>query len=54
MYLIGKKGVGIAVNREISMITVLNQLPDLDDKQLEMVAEYIWGIKTAEFYLSRS
>ena len=53
MYLIGKKGVGIAVNREISMTTVLNQLPDLDDKQLQMVAEYVWGLKTAEYYLSR-
>lgn len=53
MYLIGKKGVGIAVNREISMTTVLNQLPDLDDRQVEMVAEYIWGLKTAEHYLSK-
>ena len=53
MYLIGKKGVGIAVNREISVTTILNQLPDLDDRQVEMVVEYIWGLKTAEYYLNR-
>ena len=53
MYLIQKKGVGIAVNREIAITTVLNQLPDLDDRQVEMVAEYIWGLKTAEYYLGR-
>ena len=53
MYLIGNKGVGIAVNREISMTTILNQLPDLDDKQLEMTAEYIWGLKTADIFLNR-
>lgn len=53
MYLIGRKGVGIAVNREISMTTVLNQLPDLDDRQVEMVADYIWGLKAADVFLNR-
>lgn len=53
MYLIGRKGVGIAVNREISMTTVLNQLPDLDDRQVELVAEYIWGLKTADAFLNK-
>lgn len=53
MYLNQTKGVKPAVNREISMTTILNQLPDLDDKQLEMTAEYIWGLKTAEVFLNR-
>lgn len=53
MYLIGKKGVGIAVNREISMTTVLNQLPDLDDRQVEMVADYIRGLKAADAFLNK-
>ena len=53
MYLIGKKGVGIAVNREISMTTVLNQLPDLDDRQVEMVADFIRGLKAADSFLNR-
>lgn len=54
MYLIGCKGVKIAVNREISMSTILNQLPDLDDKQLTMVADYIRGLKAADIFLKRT
>ena len=53
MYLIGHKGVGVAVNREISMATIINQLPDLDDRQLEQVADFIWGVKTAQAYLNK-
>lgn len=53
MYLIGNKGVGIAVNREVSMTTILSQLPDLDDRQLEMTADYIRGLKAAEAFLSK-
>ena len=47
MYLIGHKGVKVAVNREISMSTIINQLPDLDDKELEMAADFIKGLKLA-------
>lgn len=54
MYLNGNKGVRIAVNREISMTTILNQLPDLDDKQLGMVADYIRGLKAADNFLNRT
>lgn len=53
MYLIGHKGVRVAVNREISMTTIINQLPDLDDIQLEMTADYIRGLKAAEHFLNR-
>lgn len=45
MYLIGEKGVKIAINREISMSTIINQLPDLEDRELEMTMEYIRGLK---------
>lgn len=47
MYLIGEKGVKIAINREISMSTIINQLPDLEDRELEMTMEYIVGLKQA-------
>lgn len=47
MYLIGNKGVKAAVNREISMSTIINQLPDLDDKELEMTADFVRGLKLA-------
>lgn len=53
MYLNGGKGVRIAVNREISMSTILNQLPDLTDQQLVMVADYIRGLKAAGIFLAR-
>lgn len=56
MYLIQGKGgdaARFAINREISMVTILNQLPDLDDQQLEMTADYIRGLKTAEIFRSR-
>lgn len=53
MYLIGNKGVKIAINREVSMTTIVNQLPDLSDQQLSMVADYIWGLKAADIFLSR-
>lgn len=53
MYLIGHKGVKIAINREISMTTIFNQLPDLTDQQLAMVADYIRGLKAADIFLSR-
>jgi hypothetical protein len=45
MYLIGEKGVKIAINREISMSTIINQLPDLEDRELEMTLEYIRELK---------
>lgn len=54
MYLIGHKGVKVAVNREISMSTIINQLPDLDDRQLSMVADYIRGLKAADIFLNRT
>lgn len=47
MYLIGGKGVRIAVNREISMSVIVNQLPDLEDRELEMTADFIRGLKLA-------
>lgn len=48
------KGVArIAINREISMTTILNQLPDLNDRQLAMTADYIRGLRAADIFLSR-
>ena len=47
MYLIGEKGGRIAVNREISMSTIINQLPDMEDRELEMTSDHIKGLKLA-------
>lgn len=47
------EGVRVAVNREISMSTIINQLPDLDEKKLKMVAEYIWGLKAADVFMNK-
>ena len=47
MYLIGEKGGRIAVNREISMRTIINQLPGMEDRELEMTSDYIKGLKLA-------
>ena len=47
MYLIGEKGVKIAINREISMSTIIIQLPNLENLELEMTMEYIRGLKQA-------
>ena len=54
MYLIGKKGVKIAVNREASVQAITNQLADLSDRQLDMVADYIRGLKAANKFLNRT
>lgn len=48
------KGVKVAVNREISMSAILSQLPELDDRQMEMVAEYIRGLKAADIFLGKA
>lgn len=53
MYLIGAKGVGIAVNREISMTYIAHQLPELNERQVEMVADYIRGLRAAEVFLNK-
>lgn len=55
MYLSGHaNGVKAAVNREISMSAILNQLPELSDWQLNMVDDYIRGLKAADIFLSRT
>lgn len=53
MYLNGAKGVKPAVNRETSMETLQAQLAELNDLQLEMVTDYVRGLKAAEVFLSR-
>ena len=52
MYLIGDKGVKIAINREVTMETILSQLAELEDRQLVMVSDYIRGLKAAEKILA--
>lgn len=54
MYLIGNKGVRIAVNRETSVDSIAHQLTDLTDRQLDMVADYIRGLKAADKFISRT
>ena len=53
MYLIQGEGVKVAVNREISMDTIRNQLEELDACQRVMVADFIQGLKAADVFLSR-
>jgi len=47
MYLNENRGVKVAVNREITMATIFNQVPDLEDRELEMTADFIRGLKLA-------
>ena len=54
MYLIGNKGVMVAVNREASVEAISQQLADLTDRQLVMVADYIRGLKASDHFLSRT
>lgn len=54
MYLIGHKGVRIAVNREASVETITGQLSDLTDQQLVMVSDYIRGLVAADTFLNRT
>ena len=43
----------IAVNRDTAMATIMEQIKDLDDIQLSMVADYIKGLKAAEKFLGQ-
>jgi hypothetical protein len=52
MYLIGNRGVKIAINREVTMESILSQLPELEDRQLVMVSDYIRELKVAEKFLA--
>lgn len=49
----GKGVVPKAINREVSMSTILNQLPELNERQLMMVGDYIRGLTAADRFLSR-
>lgn len=49
----GKGVVPKAINREVSMSTILSQLPELSDRQLMMVGDYIRGLAAADKFLSR-
>ena len=48
MYLIGHKGVMAAVNRETVLEKIQSQLAELDDRQLQMAADYIHGLIAAD------
>ena len=54
MYLIGNKGVKVAVNREGSVETICSQLTDLPDRELERVVDYIRGLQAARKFLKRT
>ena len=54
MYLIGNKGVHIAVNREADMETVILQLQELSSHKLGMVSDYIRGLRAAENFVNRT
>lgn len=47
MYLIGNEGARVAVNREISVKYILDQLPEMEDRELEMAADFIRGLMLA-------
>lgn len=46
------EGVRIAVNREAALESLIAQLAELDNQQLSLVSDYIWGLKAGSF-LSR-
>lgn len=41
------------MDKEILLTTIINQLPDMDGRELSMVADYIKGLKAARNFLSR-
>lgn len=45
---------GYMNNTEVAMTAIVNQLPDLDPVELQMVADYIKGLKAARIFLSRA
>lgn len=47
------EGVRIAVNREAALESLITQMMELDNQQLSMVSDYIWGLKAADNFLSR-
>lgn len=48
-----REGVRIAVNREVALESLITQMMELDNQQLSMVSDYIWGLKAADNFLSR-
>ena len=48
-----REGVRIAINREAALESLIAQLAELDNQQLSMVSDYIWGLKAADNFLSR-
>ena len=52
-FIMSQRGIKVCVTREITISTIINQLPDLDDRQLTMVVDYIRGLKAADIFLSR-
>ena len=53
MYLIGNKRGDAAISKEERLNALQEQLKELDPRQLEMLEEYIRGLKAAELFLSR-
>ena len=47
------EGVRIAVNREAALESLISQLAELDNQQLSLVSDYIWGLTAANNFLSR-
>ena len=48
-----REGVRIAVNREVALEGLISQLMELDNQQLSLVSDYIWGLTAADKFLSR-
>ena len=47
------KEVRAAINRESSMDAIVCQLSELSDYQLQMVSDYIRGLKAAQIFLNK-
>lgn len=47
------EGVRIAVNREVALEGLISQMMELDNQQLSLVSDYIWGLTAADKFLSR-
>ena len=47
----GCEGVRVAINRDVTMASILGQLEEMDSRQLEMVDDYVRGLWAADRFL---
>ena len=48
------KGVGIKINRQLGIEAIEKKLPELNDRELEMVADFVRGLEAARKFLNQT